>query len=912
MSVPRLVLAAFVLCVLTVPGLAQPGLLAHFPCDEGSGDTTRDAVSGLTATIHGATWVRSAGGACLSFDGVDDYVECPAAPALSPAEAISLAVWVRPDKIPAVGEPGIADKGYHNYALTYYGDGKVWWYTGNSEVNVKAPVAPGAWHHVVGTYGEGVMRLYVDGELAGSVQGKAGKIPATESFFFGTSKGDVQWTKGQTFCGRIDDVRVYNRALTPQEVYQAYLTTNVTHQVELTAIPAYAAGQIIARLDLRGLGELPAGTAVQLALTPTGGRSPVVQQRLTDVASYARLTVTLQAGRLRPGSYDLTAVAVAPTGAVGQPATVAVQWPKPPSWAIRDPHIKVLNNFVSELRSASGITRDTRLRFTNPRAGWAYVQVVGQGRKGTVEATLPDCGDTATLFRLEVAGGKPAEAMRRLSAGPHDLVLRCQGGGQAARVVVRSIPEIGYCRVDCGPQLTPYGPTDWAFLEEHILPNINLAVSRGNEAERERWAEWKRQGKRWIVETPLPGIRNDAEGVTADTVSDHWAKYAKIDESLLDGMIVDEFSAGDGPMWDAWHAALKRLRDDPRFKGKVFYPYCAPLYPAATSKAFAQTCLDEGWAIALERYLPEAHTEVDARAAIQGPLVATVQDWAKAQPEIVPHLLIVTGFLISTPPESTNIDPGVDYKAFMDLQMNVLANDPALFGLYGVTSYLSSYSEEEIIRFTGQLYRHYCIEGRGDRLTDYYELTHLQNPDFDRGLDGWKVSAAEAGSVTVGEMGGLSYLQGRYPMTHRGDNFLLLRRSAKQANRVTQVARGLKPGATYSLKMISADYGDLRQGVSRVAALPVKLEVQGVDLIAAHSFQFPFKSCYSHTVGPFNRANPAGLNMHNLTFRARSSTATVVISDWTTATEPGGPVGQEIACNFLELQPYWEGERRER
>ena len=898
MRVCRFVLAVVLPLLLAWPCLAQQGLLADFKCDEGSGTTTRDAVAGLTATIHGAAWVRNGDGWCLSFDGVDDFVECPPAPALAPEQAISLAVWVRPEMIPAVGEPGIAGKAYHNY----YTDGKVWWYTGNSEVNVKAPVAPGAWHHVVGTYGDGLMRLYVDGELAGSVQGKAGNIPATESFFLGTSKGSTQWTKGKTFCGLIDEVQVYDRALSAEEVHRAYLTTNLTHRVEMTAVAAYAARQIIARLDLRGLGELPAGTAVQLALTPVGGRSPVVQQRFTGLESYARITAVLKGESLKPGAYTLTGVAITSKGALGLPASVTVNWPKPPSWQATDPHIKVLNNFVSELRNVSNISKDTRIRFTNPREGWVYVQVIGAGKGGSVEATLPAAGDTAKLFTHDCATATPSEAMRRLAKGPHDLVVRCLGGGKAARVVVRSIPEIGYCRVDCGPQLKPYGPTDWEFLQKHILPNINLAVSRGAESERERWAEWKRQGKRWIVETPLPGL-GKPEVPTADEVFAAWEKNGRVDEPLLDGMIVDEFGAGDQPVWQSWHAALKRLRDDPRFKSKVFYPYCGPLYPAQASREFAQTCLDAGWACALERYLPEEHTEVDARAAIQGPLVATVQEWAKAQPGIVPRLLIVTGFLISTPPEGCNIDPAVDYKAFMDLQMNVLANDPALFGLYGVTSYLSAYSEEEIIRWTGKLYRHYCIEGRGDRLTDTYELTHLQNPDFDRGLDGWEAQPAAPGSITTGSMAGLSYLEGRYPMTHRGDNFLLLKRVEGQTNRVVQIARGLKPGRTYSLKMISADYTDLQKGLSRSSVLPVRVEVQGAELIPAHTFQYPFKSCYSHTVGPFNAKNPAGLNMHNLTFRATGPTATVVISDGAEGATPG----QEILCSFLELQPYWEG-----
>lgn len=897
-------LTAFLLLLAAFPSLAQQGLLAHFACDEGSGDVTKDTVSALTGSIHGATFVKSGDGYCLSFDGVDDYVDCGNPPALSPPQAISLEVWVRPDKVPAGGEPGIAGKAYHNYALTYYQDGKVWWYIGDSTVHVNAPVSPGAWHHVVGTYGtDGVMNLYVDGDLGAAAQGKAAKIPATENFFLGTSKGDVKWTQGKTFSGQIDEVRVWDRALTPAEIKQAYLTTKLTHQVEVTATAAYAARQIIARMDLRGLGELPPGATLQLTLTPRGQKRAVSTQKLANLTSYGKVGAVIGAAKLAPGDYDLTVQSLAAGKPFGHPATVAVTWPKPPKWQLSDPHTKVLNNFVSELRNVSNLRQDTRIDFTNPREGWVYFASQGAGA-GMITVTVPAAGDLAQVSSQKPGQQPFVEAMRRLPAGKHDLLVTCSGGATVKNLVVRSIPEIGYCRVDCGPQLTPYGPTDWAFLEKYVLPNINLAVSRGTD-DRATWEAWKAQGKRWIVETPLPGIRNDEAGLTADKVFDYWANYAKIDEPLLDGMIVDEFGAGDQPIWQDWHAALKRLRDDPRFKSKVFYPYCGPLYPCQASREFAQTCLDAGWAMALERYLPEEHTELDARAALQGPLVTAVQEWAKVQPEIVPHLLIVTGFLISTPPEGCNSDPSVDYKAFMDLQMNVMANDPALFGMYGVTSYLSAYSEEEIIRWMARLYRHYCIEGRGDRLTDYYELTHLRNPDFDQGLDDWKVEAAEAGGVRTGTMPGFSFLQGRYPPTHRGDNFLVMRRGNQAANRVTQVATGLKPGQTYSLKMISADYGDLQKGISKAGVLPVRVEVQGVEMIPEHTFQYPFKSCYSHLVGPFNAQNPACFNMHNLTFRAKSPTATVVITDEAREGQAAGAVGQEIACNFLELQPYY-------
>ena len=48
------------------------------------------------------------------------------------------------------------------------------------------------------------------------------------------------------------------------------------------------------------------------------------------------------------------------------------------------------------------------------------------------------------------------------------------------------------------------------------------------------------------------------------------------------------------------------------------------------------------------------------------------------------------------------------------------------------------------------------------------------------------------------------------------------------------------------------------------------------------------------------------MNYHRLVFRAKDTTAKLTISDWADATTPGGPIGQEILYNFVEIQPYLE------
>lgn len=894
--------------LLTGVSWGEEGLVAAWNFDEGSGATVKDQVGSAHGTIGGAMYVPVGRGFALRLDGVDDFVDFGNAPSLSPENQITLESWVYAEKTPSVGEPGIVGKGYDNYVLTYYTDGHVWWYAGESGVNCRAPMPVGGWHHVVGTYDGHTLRLYVDGQLASVTPGKAKAIPRGHNFWVGKSQGTEQYTKNAHFAGMVDDVRVYDRALAPAEVLEHYRTTHVTGQVDLTAYPYYANREVVANLDLRGLGALPEGGAtVRVELVRPGAAKPLVSKQLSGLTSWAKTEVSLQSRGLAAGDYELRAAARDRNGKpLGRPTVKPLVWPAAPSWGVKDPHVKVLNSLVTELRHERDL-RDLRSRFTftNPREGWVFFRTeAAKGSSGRVTLDVPGCGKLRRVLEQKTATDTVLEGMRRLPAGEYEAILNLQAGARVEDLVIRAIPEIGYCRVDCGPQLKPYGPCDWPFLEKHVLPHINLAVSRGAESERERWQAWRAQGKRWLVETPLPGI-GKTDGVSAAEVEQTWVAGGKVAEPLLDGMLVDEFGAGNDPIWQSWHEGLKRLKARPEFAGKVFYPYCGPLFGAKGSQDFAQTVMDAGWAVALERYLPEERTESGARAAIQSHVIGLLQAWKQAQPEVVPHCLIVWGWMIGAPPESCNVDPGVDYKAFMDLQMNAVANDPTTFGLYGVTTYLSAYSDEETIRYTARLYRHYCIEGRTDRLTENYRLPHLANPDFEDGLTGWNAQPAEAEAIGTGTLPGLSFLEGRYPMTTQGNTYAVLKRSAAGPNRLTQTAQKLEPGKLYSLKLLAADLGDLQAGKSDRKVLGLKVDLSAVEVIPEKTFQYPFPSCYSHVHGPFNAQNPAYFNLYNIVFRARSRQTVLTITDWASDKDPGGPVGQQILCNFAELQPYY-------
>lgn len=226
----RLLVAIIVLAALSCRAWAQKeGLVAYYTFDEGQGAVVRDhSGNGLDATVHGARFLRNASGYCLEFDGQTSYVDCGAPPALDLREAVTVEAWVMPSGRPK-GEPGVLGKQFSSFLLTYYHDGQMYWYIGQGGNNSNAPVPDGSWHLVTGTFDGENINLYLDGRLFRSVVSRFKTIPSGGKFLIGCVSGaegsdDPNYRRTAHFSGLIDEVRVYNRALSAEEI-AAHATT---------------------------------------------------------------------------------------------------------------------------------------------------------------------------------------------------------------------------------------------------------------------------------------------------------------------------------------------------------------------------------------------------------------------------------------------------------------------------------------------------------------------------------------------------------------------------------------------------------------------------------------------------------------------------------------------------------------
>lgn len=556
--------------------------------------------------------------------------------------------------------------------------------------------------------------------------------------------------------------------------------------------------------------------------------------------------------------------------------------------------IEVLNNLASELMNAGerGLLDRADIAFMNPRDGWCWFSVEGEARVRLdgEEGDLAAAGE----------GGAPVEAMRLLPAGRHTLRVT----GAPTALVVRAIPGLFHNVYPTGPRIAPFGRHTWERLSRFTLPNSNMIES--HQVDLPETEEWISLGKSWIMNRTAPGLRDD-RAWTPEELLGYWRDTRGFGTERMSGMQVDEYYSRISPeLFVATAQSVAMLAEEPDFEGKMWIPFVVRVWGNQAMELFMKTVLAAGWPFSTEVYVGEMPTEAEARRLIETAFLADAYGWDSAYPGSMRRAIFAPMYSY-LPWCATNRCPTADFRAHLDIQIQMLATHPAFFGLWGVQPYRANYVDEEILNVTGAMLRHYCVEGRTDPfIRDPYELRHVADPDFeDEDLTEWEVTPAEEGGITHGTFQGYGAMQGRYPAARYGDTFLLTRRSARGPNVFTQEIKNLEPGRVYSLKMKTGDYGDLTGGVSRKAEHAVSIRIDGAEVLEG-GFQWPFES--ARGPAPFTGDHRFWMGFHWLQFRATGPTARLTVSDWEGEGEPGGPEGQRLMFNFVEVQPVWEAQ----
>ncbi|MFA6377424.1 MAG: LamG-like jellyroll fold domain-containing protein [Acholeplasmataceae bacterium] len=192
--------------------------------------TTSDAWGNNTGTLINAPILKNANecvsGSCFSFSGGNRYIECNNDNSLNVRDKITISAWIKPTGL-NVNYQGIVVKGALNYGIHLMTGANVdqnkigiwarleetWTYLGYSPV-----VSLNDWNFIVWTYDGLNSKLYNAGNVL--------SYPRSGNLTYDTNKLRIGLDGpygGSSFDGFIDDVRIYNAALTSSQIKQNYI-----------------------------------------------------------------------------------------------------------------------------------------------------------------------------------------------------------------------------------------------------------------------------------------------------------------------------------------------------------------------------------------------------------------------------------------------------------------------------------------------------------------------------------------------------------------------------------------------------------------------------------------------------------------------------------------------------------------
>ena len=291
----------------------------------------------LTGTVSGAAWsTQGKFGNALSFDGVNDWVTVADAPSLDLTTGMTLEAWIFPTISNGVRDIIIKEGSgvdvYNLYARNGGGRPESNVFVGGTNRTAEGTaLANNVWTHVAGTYDGSTLRLFINGAQVAST-GFSGSIATSAGPL--RIGGNSIW--GEFFQGRIDEIRIYNRALTQAEIQADMNTpigagantsptiTGITAQVTNEDTATGAIGFTVGDAETAAGSLTVSGSSNNPTLVPNGnivfgGSGANRTVTVTPAANQngtATITVTVSDGSLStPTSFQLTVNAVndAPT-----------------------------------------------------------------------------------------------------------------------------------------------------------------------------------------------------------------------------------------------------------------------------------------------------------------------------------------------------------------------------------------------------------------------------------------------------------------------------------------------------------------------------------------------------------------------------------------------------------------------
>jgi hypothetical protein len=439
-------------------GRLDSGLAGYWAFDDGSGTTPVDSsTNGHNATFGDApTWTTGQIGGALSFDGSNDYVDMGDVAVLNNATAFTITTWVKDSDFADGGRLFHKRNGDNNDIMFgIWSDNQFYVEVGNGQNSYglfsgySSIVSSGVWYHIAMVYdGLGAtdadrLKLYING-VERVMTYPSGSIPSSTAdlsgFPFTVAK---ERTAGDFFKGLVDEVRIYNRALSVSEVTDLYrLTTPTGVDTSLKGYwpldggaTRWTSSTAATTLDLSGAGNIGTLTNMAISTAPTQGK---LGQALTFDGTNDSVTI--------PASSSIN----------GLSTLTACAWVNPADTAVADPVVFSTYNaantsgwdmYLVDLGGATwGLGSSAKMNTGNPYSFHNYnIDVIPSGAWSFVCVT--QSGDASANIHLylngtELVGGVTQDATSRASDSTNGGIIGWTRDSSAASIFKGSIDDV--------------------------------------------------------------------------------------------------------------------------------------------------------------------------------------------------------------------------------------------------------------------------------------------------------------------------------------------------------------------------------------------------------------------------------------------------------------------------------------
>ena len=195
--------------------------------------------NGNNGTVASGTIWDSYGkyGGRFDFDGTAGYIDILHSDSLNIENEITVSSWINADtwgtnywEGTIVGKDDWADGNSHGYVLRAGNEGKLSFVIAKDnsaewpEALTDSLMSTGTWYHATGTFNGTDLKAYINGELKKTTT-IASTLIETSTYNLNIGKGPfVPEVNNRRFKGKIDEVRIWNRSLSSDEVYQQYIS----------------------------------------------------------------------------------------------------------------------------------------------------------------------------------------------------------------------------------------------------------------------------------------------------------------------------------------------------------------------------------------------------------------------------------------------------------------------------------------------------------------------------------------------------------------------------------------------------------------------------------------------------------------------------------------------------------------